>query len=81
MDPELLRMMFGSLLMVPFYAVLAAAGFSISAAPVVGDITPLAVMFVPAVVGMFPNAVQQLLFTALSHFCDPQHFRIGASDR
>lgn len=65
LDPELLRMSFGSLLMVPFYAILAAAAAFVLRSTGGAVVVTLAVMFIPAVVNMLPPAGQELLLPLL----------------
>ncbi|MDN5817913.1 MAG: ABC transporter permease [Yaniella sp.] len=65
LDPELLRMSFGSLLMVPFYAILAAAAAFVLRSTGGAVVVTLAVMFMPAVINMLPSAGQELLFPLL----------------
>lgn len=64
-DPQLLRMIFGSVVMVPFYAVVAAASAFLVRSTGGAVICALALMFVPSLVSLFPEAWQRGLLPLL----------------
>lgn len=64
-DPHLLRMIFGSVVMVPFYAVVAAASAFLVRSTGGAVICALALMFVPSLVSLFPEMWQRALLPLL----------------